>query len=141
VDDVLLATLLLAVAAFLILLFAAGYIAWRVYRSDDRSLARRIGRLSMRNKLALGRALFGDRRVSVWAKLIAIALAVYLASPLDIIPDFIPVLGVLDDLVIVLVGVGLLLRAVPREVVEDHVRRFERRADKGQSRKDRYEQA
>lgn len=127
----LLRIILLFAAVFLILLLAAGYIAWRVYRSDDRSLARRIGRLSIRDKLALGRALFGDRRVPIGARVIAIALAIYLASPLDIIPDFIPVLGVLDDLVVVLAGVGLLLRVVPREVVEDHVQRFEGLTDGG----------
>ncbi|HEY5625506.1 MAG TPA: YkvA family protein, partial [Dehalococcoidia bacterium] len=102
-------------------------------------LARRIGRLSMRNKLALGRALFGDRRVSIWAKFIAIALAVYLASPVDIIPDFIPVLGVLDDVVVVLAGVGLLLRAVQREVVEEHIQGLEQGAGEGPFLKERYE--
>lgn len=127
-SDQLLATILLAGAALFILLVLAGYLAWRVYRSDERSLARRIGRLRMLDKLALGRALFGDRRVSIWAKLIAIALTIYLASPLDLIPDFIPVLGVLDDVVVVLAGVGLLLRLVPPVVIEDHVQRIERRA-------------
>lgn len=114
-------------------MIAAGYIAWKVYRSDERSLARRIGRLSMRKKLALGWAILGDRRVSIWAKGMAIVLAVYLASPLDIIPDFIPVIGVLDDALVILAGVGLLLRAVPREVVEDHVQRLERGSAEGHS--------
>ena len=127
-SDLLLATALLAGGSLFILLVMAGYLAWRVYRSDERSLARRIGRLRVLDKLALGRALFGDQRVSIWAKLIAIALVVYLASPLDLIPDFIPVLGVLDDVVVVLAGVGVLLRVVPRGVIEDHVQRFERRA-------------
>lgn len=126
-QDVLIATLILIGIAFLIVFFVAAYFAWRVYRSDERKIARRIGKLSMGDKFALGRALFGDPRVPVWAKLMVVLIVLYLASPIDFLPDFIPVVGFLDDILVVMAGVGLLLRAVPAEVVEEHLRHFEDR--------------
>ena len=124
--DVLLATLILIAIAFLIVLLAASFVAWKVLQSDERKLARRIGKLPFGDKLGLGRDIFGDPRVPVWARFVAIAMVVYLASPIDLIPDFIPVLGQLDDLLIVMLGAGLLLRSVPPHVVEEHLARRER---------------
>ena len=123
--DVVLVTLIMIGVALLVLLIAAGVVTWKVWRSDERRLARRIGKLQFGDKLALGRSLFKDPRVPVWARFVAVALVVYLASPIDLIPDFIPVLGFLDDVLIVMLGAGLLLRSIPREVLEEHVGRFE----------------
>jgi uncharacterized membrane protein YkvA (DUF1232 family) len=83
----------------------------------------------MGDKVGLGRALFTDSRVPIAAKLLSVVVVVYLASPIDLLPDFIPVVGFLDDLLIVLAGVGLLLRLVPASVVEDHLRRLEEPRD------------
>lgn len=130
-QDVIIATLILIGIAFLILFLGAAYLAWRVYRSDERKLARRIGKLSIGDKLALGRALFGDARVPIAAKLLSVLVVVYLASPIDLLPDFIPVVGFLDDVLIVLAGVGLLLRLVPASVLEEHLHRFEVRESAG----------
>lgn len=129
--DVLLATLILIGVALVLLALAGAFVAWKVLRSDERSLAKRIGRLSFGDKLRLGRDLFSDPRVPLWSRFVAIALAAYLASPIDLIPDFIPVLGQLDDLVIVMLGAGLLLRSVPRYVIEEHVRTYEERRAAG----------
>ena len=57
-----------------------------------------------------------DPRVPFAAKLVAASVAAYAASPIDLIPDFIPVLGYLDDLIIVPLGVGLVIRMIPAEV-------------------------
>jgi len=58
-----------------------------------------------------------DERVPKRAKwLLGLALA-YLASPIDLIPDFIPILGYLDDVVIVPTLVILALKCVPKEVI------------------------
>lgn len=54
-----------------------------------------------------------DRRVSWFAKTIAAAVAVYALSPIDLIPDFIPVLGYLDDLIIVPLGILVAVKLVP----------------------------
>ncbi len=50
------------------------------------------------------------------AKLLAAVVIAYAASPIDLIPDFIPVLGLVDDLVLVPLGIALVIRLVPPEV-------------------------
>ena len=54
-----------------------------------------------------------------YARAFAAVLTTYALSPIDLIPDFIPILGYLDDLIIVPVGVWLLLRLVPTQVLAD----------------------
>ena len=55
-----------------------------------------------------------------WAvRLLALGVAAYALSPIDLIPDFIPVLGYLDDLLIVPLGLWLVLRCLPAEVLVD----------------------
>jgi uncharacterized membrane protein YkvA (DUF1232 family) len=61
-----------------------------------------------------------DPRVPWLVKLLAIAVAAYALSPIDLIPDFIPVLGYLDDVVIVPLGILLIVRLVPKEIMDEH---------------------
>ena len=49
----------------------------------------------------------------------------YLVLPIDLIPDFIPVIGQIDDLILIVLVAGLLLRALPVEVVGEHIERIE----------------
>jgi uncharacterized membrane protein YkvA (DUF1232 family) len=58
-----------------------------------------------------------DPRVPWYAKAVAIAVAAYALSPIDLIPDFIPVVGYLDDLIIVPLGIYFTLRLIPPQVV------------------------
>jgi uncharacterized membrane protein YkvA (DUF1232 family) len=58
-------------------------------------------------------------RVPWYAKLLAIAVAGYALSPIDLIPDFIPVLGYVDDLIIVPLGIWLVVRLVPKDVMAE----------------------
>jgi uncharacterized membrane protein YkvA (DUF1232 family) len=60
-----------------------------------------------------------DPRTPWYAKLVVASVAAYALSPIDLIPDFIPVVGYLDDLVIVPLGVLLAARLVPAEVLAD----------------------
>jgi len=58
-----------------------------------------------------------DPRVPWYAKAVAGAVAAYALSPIDLIPDFIPVLGYVDDLVIVPVGIALTVRLIPGDLM------------------------
>jgi uncharacterized membrane protein YkvA (DUF1232 family) len=60
-----------------------------------------------------------DPRVPLTPKLVASAVAAYALSPIDLIPDFIPVLGLLDDLIIVPLGIALAIRLIPSDVMEE----------------------
>ena len=57
-----------------------------------------------------------DPRVPFFAKLLAASVLGYAASPIDLIPDFIPVLGYLDDLIVVPLGVALVIRMIPPDI-------------------------
>jgi uncharacterized membrane protein YkvA (DUF1232 family) len=61
-----------------------------------------------------------DPRTPWAARLIALAVAAYALSPIDLIPDFIPVLGLLDDLIIVPMGLWLALRLMPDGLMDDY---------------------
>jgi uncharacterized membrane protein YkvA (DUF1232 family) len=73
-------------------------------------------------------------RVPWHAKIIAIAVAGYALSPLDLIPDFIPVLGYLDDLIIVPLGIWLVLSLIPEEVMAEYRAIADEAATRPQSR-------
>ncbi len=65
--------------------------------------------------------LLQDDRVSTLLKVgIPLAVAIYFVSPLDVIPDFIPILGQLDDLGVILLGMTIFINLAPREVVNEH---------------------
>jgi len=53
------------------------------------------------------------------AKALAAALVAYAFSPIDLIPDFIPVLGYLDELILLPIGIWLVLKLVPRDVLAE----------------------
>ena len=61
-----------------------------------------------------------DPRVPWYAKAVALAVAAYAASPIDLIPDFIPVLGFLDELVVLPLGIMLAVRLIPAGIMDEH---------------------
>lgn len=82
-----------------------------------RSLKQRVNRLK-KSAVLLPLALL-DRRTPLEAKLLAAITLGYLLSPIDLIPDFIPVLGLLDDLLLVPLLLTLTIKLIPAAVLED----------------------
>jgi uncharacterized membrane protein YkvA (DUF1232 family) len=62
---------------------------------------------------------YRDPRTPWYAKVLAALVVAYALSPVDLIPDFIPVLGLLDDLLLVPLGIALAVRLIPMEVLAD----------------------
>jgi uncharacterized membrane protein YkvA (DUF1232 family) len=61
-----------------------------------------------------------DPRVPWYAKAVALAVAAYALSPIDLIPDFIPVLGYLDEVIVLPLGILLAVRLIPPNVLAEH---------------------
>lgn len=59
-----------------------------------------------------------DPRTPIFVRVLALLVAAYALSPIDLIPDFIPVIGYLDDLLLVPLGLALVVRLTPPEVLE-----------------------
>jgi uncharacterized membrane protein YkvA (DUF1232 family) len=114
--------ILIVVALVTALVFGvAGFWLWRHASSRSKGLFRRIQRLSWRSKVLLARRVFEDERVPLRTRLILPALVFYLAMPIDLVPDFVPVLGQIDDVVVLVAGVALLMRSMPLQVLEGHL--------------------
>ena len=60
-----------------------------------------------------------DKRTPNSVKLLALIIAAYAFSPIDLIPDFIPVLGYLDDIIIVPLGILLVIKLTPQNIIDD----------------------
>ena len=60
-----------------------------------------------------------DKRTPWYAKFFALCVLAYLLSPIDLIPDFIPVIGYLDDIIIIPAGIGLVFKMIPKEILEE----------------------
>ena len=79
---------------------------------------RRWAALARRDVVALWLAA-RDRRTPFVAKLVAACVAAYALSPIDLIPDFIPVLGYLDDMILVPLGIVLAVRLIPEPLLRE----------------------
>jgi uncharacterized membrane protein YkvA (DUF1232 family) len=81
---------------------------------------------------------YRDPRTPWYAKLLAVGVVAYAISPIDLIPDFIPVLGLLDDLVIVPLGTLLAIKTVPKEVMAECREKARNAMDVNASKRTRY---
>jgi uncharacterized membrane protein YkvA (DUF1232 family) len=109
-------TLLAAVGVLVVAWIILVAIVW--LHRPSRALAGSALRL-IPDLIRLTRALTGDPATPVRVKVVLVGLLIYLVSPIDLIPDFIPVLGSVDDLAIT----ALVLRWAGRRVGTDQVRR------------------
>jgi uncharacterized membrane protein YkvA (DUF1232 family) len=71
-----------------------------------------------------------DPRVPWYARALGVCIVAYALSPIDLIPDFIPVLGYLDDLILVPLGLLLLVRLIRPEIIAEHRAEAARIADR-----------
>lgn len=90
-------------------------------------LIRRMWGLSGRAKLKLVGGLLWDRRVPPSAKLVVLGTIVYLVVPFDVVPDFIPLAGQVDDIIAIATATILVLRLTPEQVIAEHIAALERR--------------
>lgn len=80
------------------------------WRERTRSLTSEISALALA---------YRDPRTPWRARIVLLLVVGYAFSPIDLIPDFVPVLGYLDDLILLPLGIALALRLVPAAVMED----------------------
>lgn len=95
-----------------------------------------------------GRSLFGRIRIEAhavflaardprtpWlARIVGMAVAAYALSPIDLIPDFIPILGLVDDAILIPAGIWLFLRLLPPGLFDEHRAAAQAAAERPQSR-------
>lgn len=75
---------------------------------------------------------YRDPRVPWYAKVFAGAVVAYAFSPVDLIPDFVPVLGYLDDLVLIPLGTSLAIKMIPAEVLKEYRQRAKEMLESGE---------
>jgi uncharacterized membrane protein YkvA (DUF1232 family) len=106
------------VSAAIVLVVYAAFVRWLLVagrRQEARALAGFIP-----DCLILFRRLLGDDRVPRRRKLLLAGLIGYLAMPFDLVPDFIPVAGQLDDAIIAALALRAVLRAGGRDLLREH---------------------
>ncbi|MBI3782644.1 MAG: DUF1232 domain-containing protein [Deltaproteobacteria bacterium] len=81
--------------------------------------------LNLPNFARLYWRLLKDRRVSLWPKALLVLSAVYVVSPVDFIPDLLPFVGEIDDLMVLGFACWFFVQLCPTEVVREHVARID----------------
>jgi uncharacterized membrane protein YkvA (DUF1232 family) len=95
--------------------FRLGISRLGVFRATWRDRARLLRRDIVAVALAVR-----DPRVPWYAKAVGVGVVAYALSPIDLIPDFIPVLGQIDDLVLLPLGLLLVVRLIPADILAEH---------------------
>jgi uncharacterized membrane protein YkvA (DUF1232 family) len=108
---------MLAGAGALVVMYA-GFVVWLLI-AGRRSAARALAGL-IPDCLVLVRRLLGDGRLPRRRKAMLVAVLAYLAMPIDLVPDFIPVAGQLDDALLVAIALRSLVRGGGEQLVREH---------------------
>lgn len=74
---------------------------------------------------------YKDHRTPWYAKIFSICVVAYAFSPVDLIPDFVPVLGYLDDLILIPLGIAIALKMIPKIVIQEQEAKAEERLKSG----------
>jgi uncharacterized membrane protein YkvA (DUF1232 family) len=90
--------------------------------------------IKLKRELIVLHLSYKDKRTPWFPKVLAICVVAYAFSPIDLIPDFIPVLGYLDDLLIVPLGISLTLKLIPQQIIADNRIRAEEIRGKGKQK-------
>jgi uncharacterized membrane protein YkvA (DUF1232 family) len=108
---------LLTAAVVLLLMYATAVLVLVALGrgADARALARFVP-----DCVVLFKRLLSDPRVEWWRKVLLVLVIVYLASPIDLVPDFIPVAGQLDDAILVVIALRVLLRGSGPRLLAEH---------------------
>ncbi|GFZ29760.1 hypothetical protein CSC2_02860 [Clostridium zeae] len=85
-------------------------ISIRKFTGKGKNLKKEIGALYLAYK---------RKDIPIYTKIIIMAVVGYALSPIDLIPDFIPVIGFLDDLIILPLGIALAVRLIPKNVMDE----------------------
>jgi uncharacterized membrane protein YkvA (DUF1232 family) len=113
--------LLLGIAAGLAVLYLALVVLlWRASRGHPGTVQLRAALRLLPDVLQLLRRLASDRNLRRGVRIRLILLIAYLASPIDLIPDFIPVLGFADDAIIVAIALRSVIRHAGPHAIEEH---------------------
>jgi uncharacterized membrane protein YkvA (DUF1232 family) len=107
-------------AQILIVLFAIWTIIVIVLVVVGRALLARELALLLPNLIRLFGGLLRDRRVPLRAKIVLAIASVWLASPIDLIPEFIPIVGSLDDAIVAALALRFVLRTTDGAVIRQH---------------------
>lgn len=99
-------------------------VVWKIRRDRRlRLVMSSVQGLSWPQRASLIAALARDPRLPWRVRLVPLVVAAYIASPLDLIPDFIPLLGRLDDMVVIAMAFRFAERSLPPGLIEEHLRR------------------
>lgn len=77
---------------------------------------------------------YRDQRLPWSAKLLVACVVAYILSPFDLIPDFISILGQIDDAFLIPLGIGLVIRLVPKEIMEEYRLKAQNQGERGKSK-------
>ena len=72
---------------------------------------------------------YRNARTPLFAKIWAAIVVAYAFSPIDLIPDFIPIIGYLDDLVLIPFGIGVAVKLIPKDILEESRHLAQKRID------------
>ena len=75
-------------------------------------------------KFRLAWFLIQDYRVPITTKFIPIIIILYVFSPIDFLPDVLPIIGQIDDLALIILGLELFISISPRTIVQNYMKKF-----------------